>query len=212
MRYWQFLRISGLAMTFAGVWFVLGKFLTDPTLGRPTPYVFPSAVPLLDWQPVSQPAAGIGQQRYRYRRGADTLDIDMQYLLDTNGDFTQFIEDHTSMAAPASQILKSIRYRDGVGFYGLSHYGGRAYLSACITPMGESTLTREQFRQALAAHDQEPRRLLAWLLAQGDLRDRRCLWSHLSLPAAEGSPAAYQELETTWFAWYKWWKPRFPQL
>jgi cyanosortase A-associated protein len=137
----------------------------------------------------------------------------MQYLLDTNGDFKQFIEDHTSIAAPASQILKSVRYRDGVGFYGLSHYGGRAYLSACITPMGESTLTREQFRQALAAYDQQPRRLLAWLLAQDDLRDRRCLWSHLSLPTADGSPEiAYQKLETTWLAWYKWWKPRFPQL
>jgi len=207
------MRISGLAVTLAGVWFVFGKFLTDPTLGRPTPYAFPQAVPLPNWQPASEPGTARNQQRYRYIRGEETLVIEMRYLIDTNGDFKQFIKDHTSISAPATEILKSVRYRDGVGFYGLSHYRGQAYLSACIPPMGQSTVTREQFRQTLAAHDRQPSRLLAWVLAQGDLRDRRCLWSHLSIPTTDRSPeAAYQELETTWFAWYRWWKPRFPSL
>lgn len=213
MRYWQSLRISGLAVTLAGVWFVFGKFSTDPSLGRPTPYAFPQTVPLPDWRTVSEPIAARNQQRYRYIRGQDSLDVEMRYLVDTNGDFKQFIEDHTSIAAPANQILQAVRYREGVGFYGLSHYQGRAYLSACIPPVGESTVTREQFRRTLTAYDRQPSRLLAWLLAQGDLRDRRCLWSHLSTPTAGRSPeAAYQTLEATWFVWYKWWKPRFPQL
>jgi cyanosortase A-associated protein len=49
-------------------------------------------------------------------------------------------------------------------------------------------------------------------LGQEGLKDRRCLWAHLSVPLKNSSPeAAYQVLEKAWFSWYQWWQPRFPK-
>jgi cyanosortase A-associated protein len=54
---------------------------------------------------------------------------------------------------------------------------------------------------------------LAWLLGKASIRDRRCLWTQLSIPVTELEPKqAYLILEKSWQEWYQWWQPRFPSL
>jgi len=42
-------------------------------------------------------------------------------------------------------------------------------------------------------------------------RDKRCLWTHLSIPLNRSSRGCYVILENAWFSWYQW-CPRFPKL
>jgi len=212
MSPWQSLRIPFLAAVLGGVCLVLGKSIFDPSMGKPTPYTFPAQVPLSGWQ--AEAAASDDstsrQGSYRYRQGGEVLEIEMRYLTDTNGDFRAFLQDHAVRPVPAHQVLMR---QQQTGFYGLSRHQGRAYLTACINPLGGSTLTREQFLQNRQTHDLQPHRLWAWLLAQADLRDRRCLWAHLSLPLNAAAPqATEQKLEMAWLDWYRFWQPRFPKL
>lgn len=212
---WQKLRLPFLALMSGGLLLVVAKFLTDPAIGKRTPYQFPRAVSLPGWQPAtsSQPKAKSWQHRsYRYRQDGRTLLIEMRYLTDTNGDYKAILNHYTPITPPTNQAGLS-HYQKSIGYYGLFQDQGRAYLSACINPLGESTLTREQFLRNLNTYGLQPQRLGAWVLAQADLRDRRCLWTQLSLPMNAASPeSTYQELETAWVDWYRWWQPRFPTL
>lgn len=215
MSHWQSLRIPFLAATLGGICLVLGKSIFDPSIGKPTPYAFPAQVPLSGWQAETpaprESAAGRQRGHYRYRQGQEVLEVEMRYLTDTNGDFKVFLQDHTTMHVPANRV--SVRHQEETGFYGLSRHQGRVYLTACINPLGGSTLTREQFLQNRQTYDLQPDRLWAWLLAQADLRDRRCLWVHLSLPLNSASPqATEQKLEAAWIDWHQFWQPHFPKL
>jgi cyanosortase A-associated protein len=79
----------------------------------------------------------------------------------------------------------------------------RAYLDACINSRGGSTFTEEQFRANRIQYDVQFNRLLPWLLGQQELRDQRCLWTHLSIPLNQSSPeSSYHILENAWFSWY----------
>lgn len=213
MSHWQSLRIPFLAATLGGVCLILGKSILDPSLGKPTPYQFPAQVPLSGWQAeAAAPDDSTSRRgRYRYRQGGEVLEVEMRYLTDTNGDFRAFLQDHTARQIPANQVV--IRHQQQTGFYGLSRHQGRAYLTACINPLGGSTLTRRQFLQNRQTYDLQPRRLWAWLLAQADLRDRRCLWAHLSLPLDAAAPqATEQKLEAVWRDWSRFWQSDFPTL
>lgn len=211
MSAWQSLRIPFLAATLGGICLVLGKSVFDPSIGKPTSYQFPAQVPLSGWQAeAAAPHASRQRGHYRYRQGGEVLEVEMRYLTDTNGDFRAFLQDHTARKVPANQV--SIRQQQ-TGFYGLSRHQGRAYLTACINPLGGSTLTRQQFLHNRQTHDLQPRRLWAWLLAQTDLRDRRCLWAHLSLPVNSAAPqATEQKLEAAWLDWSQFWQSHFPKL
>jgi len=104
-----------------------------------------------------------------------------------------------------------------VGYYGVLTHEGKAYLSACINPRGESTVTEQQFRQSLYATDLQVGRILPWISGREPLLDRRCLWTLMSTPLPSGkntdstaSEAAYKTLEAAWFNWFRWWQPKFP--
>lgn len=212
---WQKLRIPFLALMSGGLLLVVAKFLVDPAIGKRTPYQFPKAVLLPGWQAEAnpQPKAKSWQQGlYHFRQKGRTLLVEMRYLTDTNGDYKAILNYYTPIKPPAKQTGLS-HYQPATGYYGLFQDQGRAYLSACINPIGESTLTREQFLANLNTYGLQPNRLGAWVLAQADLRDRRCLWTQLSLPINEASPkSTYQVLETAWVDWYRWWQPQFPKL
>ena len=197
--------------------FVLGKAIVTPKAAETQPsYRLPTTVPLLTWTagmsavlpPIPEAIAG---QEYSYRRPEQSLQVELRYMTG-DGDVNRFLFVHTPIRQENHRLV--LKYQPTIGFYGVLPHQGRAYLSACISPRGESTVTAQQFVQNLRTHDLTPARLLPWLTGQQPLLDRRCLWTLMSVPAATADSAtlesAYKTLETAWFSWYRWWQPNFP--
>jgi cyanosortase A-associated protein len=240
MIIWKQLRTPLLVLTFASIFLVLGKVIILPTQDKRTvtPFVFPQEVPLPQWQFVSShplPSGGtekqgsrgeemtsvvshqkenkkiqpdselISQKHYQYTQNNLPLNIEMRYL--TQYDVSDLIKKYTSISSKAV-----VHHKEGMGYYGLGVDRQQAYLSACINSKGNTTFTGEQFNRNQYISDINPQQLLSWLLGQNGTKDKRCLWTHLSVPLKNSSPeAAYQTLETAWFSWYQWWRSRFPQ-
>ena len=218
MILWKHLRLIFLSAIFTAVLGVLLKSILIPSTNKiTTPLSFPATVPLDGWQTLpSSTLVGADGDRtspflsgrhYQYIKNNLTLDVEMRYFVNTNGEVKDFIKNYGSIS-----VSPLIRQKEGIGFYGLFTHQERAYLSACINPYGSSTVTARQFKQNLNVHDLQFNRLLPWLVGLEKLKDERCLWTHLSIPIKHSSPEeAYQNLENIWFSWYKWWNPRFPK-
>lgn len=227
MNPWKKLRLPVLIITFSSAIFVFGRTITDPSIGKrkATFFVFPSSVPLLQWQFIaSKPLPNriveqlpygkliLPGMQYRYQQNSIPLDIKMRYEINTAGDVKQLIETHTDIRFPPNQSMPIIR-ENKLGFYGVFVYAQQAYLDACINPSGGSTFTSGQFDYNRIHYDFQFQRLFLWLLGRQELRDNRCLWTHLSIPLNQSDPeSAYSTLEQAWFSWYKWWQTRFPKL
>lgn len=223
MQSWQPWRISFLAVIFGGVLFVLGKSILADQVGNSTigSSVLPSQVPLAGWQPlasrplqsqtVRNPKSPFGRQ-YQYIRNGLPLEIEMRYIIDTDGDIMFFLQNFTSIP-PTAALISNMHQHKGVGFYSLfTTVQGKAYLSTCINPRGGTTVTAQQFMQNRNSQDLKLERFLPWLLGREQLRDPRCLWANMSIPVKEASPVqAYQILEDAWFSVYPWWQQRFPK-
>jgi cyanosortase A-associated protein len=214
---WKLLRISLLAITFSGVALVLGKILIYPTQYPPIkPFNFPPNIPLEGWQilgtePISiKPGSNIqSTSRYRYQKDKISLDIDMRYLVNTDGKIDTLTEEHTfSQAFPVRLSLVNI---PRIGWHGLFVTKERAYLSTCINPRGTTTVTNDQFRNNRNTYDIRLDHVVLWLLGTGELRDQRCLWTQMSIPLNQTSQNnAYNLLESAWASWYKQWENKFP--
>ncbi|MGK7876348.1 MAG: cyanoexosortase A system-associated protein [Xenococcaceae cyanobacterium] len=218
---WKKIRITLLGLQLAGVLFVLGKSILYPPVkdSTVTPFVFPTTVPLPQWQLVKtgsvnsqlvKPPAYISGKYvsgkyYRYIQNNLSLDIEMRYLVNTNGNLKSFIKSYTG------QLFHVLHEQKGVGFYSMFVYQGQAYLSACINPRGYSTVTTDQFRRNSLLYDVRLARIASWLISQAEIVDNRCLWAHFSMPLNNSSKeSAYETIETAWFDWYQWWSLRFP--
>jgi cyanosortase A-associated protein len=223
-----------LSVIFCSVFLVLGRRILSPTTGNSkvtnTPissFVFPSAVPLPQWQlltssplavtivknPKPEGTKYLSGRYYRYMQKGQTLDVEMRYMVHTDGDVKSFIKDYSSMP-PSGQLTFIFRHRQGIGFYSLFAYQQRTYLSACINSRGGSTVTPSQFTLNRYIYDyfydMRFTRLLSWVLGQQVIPDERCLWANLSIPLKNSSQTdANRILETAWLNWYQWWRPRF---
>ncbi|CAN1209191.1 hypothetical protein TUMEXPCC7403_03145 [Tumidithrix helvetica PCC 7403] len=225
MLKWQQIRFSLLAVIASASLVVLAKSIFDPNVGNPTPFTFPNTIDIANWQPANRSTAIADKDaprlasKVRYKVGMhyqfaidrNPIDIDVRYLFRTTGDVTAFLQDYAELKAEPDEIRKGIRYKEGLGHYTIFTVRDRIYLSACINPRGQSTVTTEQFDENMSAYALKPNTIISWLLGQDDLRDRRCLWSQLSTSLEGDSVAnAEQKLEKAWISWYEWWKPRFP--
>lgn len=227
MNRWQQLRGFFLVVTFSGVISVLGKIILYPTSTaqqavRPAPFVFPPDVSLPGWQPLaSRPLTSdstksqkfISGQLYQYEQNGRSLDIEMRYTIETSGNVMGFVGNYTAIPSSAIQPSSRIdRYKKSVGYYILFTHEKRAYLTSCINPRGDSTVTLPQFQHNRYTYDIQPDRVFRWLFRQENIRDLRCLWVHSSIPLDGTSPEnAYPILEKAWVSWYQWWQPRFPK-
>ena len=221
--FWQPVRLTLLVLSFSSALFVLGKAIVTPKAAESQPsYRFPATVPLANWQTISSGALehipeSIAGQTYQYRRSDQSLHdqslkVELRYMTG-DGDVNRFLFVHTPIRQENNRLV--LKYQPAIGFYGVLPHQGRAYLSACISPRGESTVTAQQFVQNLRAHDLTPTRVLPWLTGQQPLLDRRCLWTLMSVPLAADADAmtrdkTYKTIETAWFSWYRWWQPNFP--
>ena len=131
MNLWKKLRLPVLIITFTSALFVFGRTITDSSIGKrtATPFVFPSAVPLSQWQFVSSkplPNQIVEQlpygklilpgMHYRYQQNGIPLKIEMRYEVNTAGDIKQLVEMHTDVKFLPNQPMPIIREHK-LGFY-----------------------------------------------------------------------------------------------
>ncbi|MGL5065448.1 MAG: cyanoexosortase A system-associated protein [Microcoleus sp.] len=218
VTYWKPVRISLLAVTLGGVLLVAGKSIFYPNSGdRATvEYNFPESVPLADWQMVESVPLQIAEtsqvkvgRKYQYQKNSISLEVEMRYVLGTNGDIASMMKGHTILkSSPGKLTVANIA---GVGYHGILQQQNRLYLSSCINPRGGATVDAEQFRYNRNTQDLRFDRLVFWLLGKGNIQDQRCLWAQMSVPLDKTTPeAATKILETAWVSWHQWWYPRFP--
>lgn len=217
---WQEVRIALMAIALAGTLGALARAAFGPNpheiKSAAANYDFPRAVPLAPWQQVeAQPLAATNKeipnpgQRYQYRQNGRQLAAEVRYERYTEGNISRLINIYT----PIQPGLLSVqgKHQEGIGSYALFQYEDRAYLSACLNPIGESTVTEQQFVQNRYRHGWSATGVLLWVVGQQDLLDGRCFWTLMSVPvAADGDSVAlegaYQTLELAWFDWYRWWR------
>lgn len=235
---WQPVRLSLLAILCASAVLVLGRAIVTPSAKGPSTNpssntALQQAVPLPNWQLVksapiqpepakaepntvtnSEPDFLVAQQ-YLYRQNNNQLDVELRYMLG-DGNNSRFLFVYTPVRA-ANAKLES-RYHPSIGHYGVLTHEGRAYLSACINPRGESTTTEQQFKHNSYQNDLQPSRLLPWLLGQEPLLDQRCLWTLMSMPLSvdaktqqTNAEATFKQLETAWVSWHAWWRSHYPR-
>jgi cyanosortase A-associated protein len=221
-------RTSFLATTAIGIGMVALYVLIEPTAGnRPVAnFDFPRRIPLNTWQQLdnkilktSTPSSEHHNSErlesahsYQYTKDDTKIAITARYLVGSRGNIDGYISQYTEVPSQALKPAK-IEYLEGIGYYRLFTFENRAYLSSCISPRSQSSVTQKQFASSRYQADLKPKVIFNWLLGKASIRDSRCLWTHLSTPIPKSDPQiAYQTLETAWIDWYHWWLPRFPSL
>ena len=179
---------------------------------------FPDTVPLSSWQLIkSEALPGDGEvkamgRRYQYRHNQQELIAEIRFHRYSNGNVSRFFNIYTPIKAASVKMLG--KHENGIGYYALVNEGSQAVLSACLNPIGESTITQQQFSQNRYKHGWGIKQTLLWTIGYGDLLDGRCFWTALSTPTAEDTDentiqTKYQSLEAAWFDWYRWWEQQF---
>lgn len=218
---WKSARLPILVTTFGGVFAVLAKLLiapgSDPSIA--TPIVLPTAVPVQGWRSLdSAPTAPATQTQtelvtgrsYRYSQDGKSLEIELRYLAKTDADVKNLLlkYEKPSASVPFPSTLNQL---PEIGSYSFFTDQTNGYLSSCINPRGESTVTEAQFTHNRYAYDLRPERVIPILLGQQTFQDSRCLWTYIKMPLNDASPeATHQILKHVWESWYEWWQPRFP--
>jgi cyanosortase A-associated protein len=102
------------------------------------------------------------------------------------------------------------KYQNKIGYHFLFEYNNKAYLSACLNRVGESTVNDEQFSKNKYKYGWSPQQTALWLLGKKDFFESGCLWTLISIPTPDESSLEknYQTLETVWGEWYRWWKAK----
>lgn len=220
----------------------IAAILTPRNRDRVATIVYPERVPLpdwdfrerLQWQSAELEGANLPYPGYEYRfeHGDRELLASASYQGVTEGNVSRLLQVYTSLppatanitTIAAGQSPQAREFSSGApasGSYGFYIFEGRASIAACINRSGTSTVTEQQFARQVSTEGIGPGRLIPWLLGRGDLFDRGCLFSRLSVPLHDDSetdtetlPAAtdYPELEQAWLAWHQWWHSNYPPL
>ncbi len=240
----RLIRLSLLAAVATISVIVLGKtLLQKDTKTTNVSYSFPTTVPLSGWQFVDSSPLSLNQDKqptgqneqprelaetkpgeiaaaqvYRFEQRGVTLEAKTHYIAPaTEGNVTRYIFVYSSLRGANATMQQ--RQQPTVGSYGVLTHEGRAYLTACTTNQGGSTVTEQQFTQNRSSQDLNVGNIIVWLAGQRDLIDHRCLWTLMSVPIAGGTTAtpdaierAYRQLETAWVPWHQWWQQNFPPL
>jgi cyanosortase A-associated protein len=218
---WQTVRIAICAVLLTGALIETGRALLRPTVVKDTAAAntansvkFPPSIPLSNWQLSTNkslkpsPGQGLGHL-YQYRNhNNEKVDIQVHDEKYTEGNIGRLLMVY-DIAPPASALLTT-KYQYNSGFYALTSYNNRAYLSACINPIGQSTATQQQFTQNKYQYGLNFVRTLGWLAGVNDLIDASCLWTLISTPLPADVDEQlltkkYETLEAIWAEWYDWW-------
>lgn len=209
-----------LVLTTVTMTFTLGKSFLHLEAQSPqfAHYQFPEAIVLSRWQfdssraiksNFTQSLSGelLTGKHYLYQQNRKYLEIEMRYVVDTQGDLKKLITNRTGELSP------SLREDGAGGFYSVYADTDKVNLTACINPNGGSTVKSDRFRRNRILHDNHLKRIVPWLRGQKELLDKRCLWAHLSIPLDRNVSLdeQYRILETAWFDWYEYWQINYPE-
>ena len=221
----QKIRRKILAVNLALALLTLGKVVLDPTIGKSPNLAFPLKVSLPGWKLLESKAISpkhpdsLVSHYYQFIQKNYLLDIEMRYLINTDGDVAKYIQKYTPINREGDVATPGLRQRpslslhqqEAVGFYSMFVRQDRAYLSACINPRGGATVSSQQFSQNRYTYDLDLKRLLRWFVSRVDIWEDHCLWSHLSIEIEDNSlEATYSILERAWISWYKQWRLPLP--
>jgi len=184
---------------------------------------FPSQISLSDWKQansfplVTNPETELVFHRlrsgreYHYRKEQAQVDVALRFVSPTyDGRVKTFIEKAYSESLKEAYQQGNTSYFPNLGHYRLFKDKEKAYLSACLTPIFESTVDNGQYSNLSNEHFFNPKTLIPRLLGQQSFRERRCLWVNLSTPLNPDSPeTSYQILESVFKAGYPEWQGLF---
>ena len=216
-----------LSTTAIGISLVTVYSVIEPDAGHHSvaDFTFPQSIPLSSWNNTNNQSIAIASapdnqdnvihsaNLYQYQESQQNaqLDVAMYYVTDTRGDVKSFFLEQTEIA-PEILATKEIK-QQGNSYYSIFNDSDRTYLSTCLNPTGNSTVTQKQFSQSLNQRPIDLKLLKDWLLGKASIRDRRCLWITISTSNRNLSSTEPEEiLQTFWQSWDTWWKPRFPSL
>lgn len=215
------LRVTWLALLCGGVLVTLAKvlwFIPTRTIAAPT--VLADAIELPEWRSQSPQSLPIPEAKakelraaalYQYDQGDRQLNIEMRYLEKSDTSVRNLMLQY-GKATPTVPFENTVRHGQA-GYYSLFTEGDTAYLSSCINPKGETTVTAAQFTQNRYAYDLRFDRAIPILLGQVSLQDSRCLWTYMTLAIAPNTAdeTAYPVLEAAWKHWQTHWQSHFPE-
>jgi cyanosortase A-associated protein len=142
---------------------------------------------------------------YQYQRRGIPLTVELWTIGNTNGNVSAYVDAYAQRPIAPGRQRADLRYRSGIGFYGILNTKDRRYLSSCINATGESTFNISQFTQARFQRDLTLSQVLSWILGQKSLFKKQCLWSHFSIPNTGRTDKEISILEKAWFNWNQWW-------
>lgn len=191
--------------------------ITIPKFSSRPKYQLPTQINLANWrslpsQDLKLPLENLVTARqYLYSDAANShqVQIDAIYLNKVNS----FINMTRAINIQYIESTLQLKYAANIGHYAIFADQDKAYLTSCINPTGQTTLTEAQFNSNQNQYDVVLSRLGLYLLGTGDLRDYRCLFTVISMPITEATntPINYQYLEASWIDWHRFWKDNFPE-
>ncbi|QDZ41234.1 cyanoexosortase A system-associated protein [Euhalothece natronophila Z-M001] len=179
-----------------------------PEVGRRemSPLRFPSQITLAGWnlensEPlVDEPETELSLHRlrsgqeYEYQQGDNEIAIALRLYSPTFGNVESYVRRIYGSSHREAYREGEDRYLSGIGNYRVFHDEETAYLTACVAPEGESTVSVSDYVNQTNATVFSPQGVIPRVLAQRSLRERRCLWVHLSTPLQGESPEAREEV------------------
>lgn len=224
MKPWENVRNLWLATALVSSSLVVFRLAVTPAQKPSTPsYTFPESVPLSRWEFVKATPIGVQKlytpslatsaddltisgQSYRYLRNGQPLEVEMRYFNTLN--HVPDILRETTIRLDRIDITSQ---RSDLGTYAVYARSNRLYLTACISPTGETTVDRSELHSVQLQPAIVARRVVPWFLGQASLRDMRCLWTRLSMPMNTAAPQTTQsDLEQAWGEWVNWWRNHYP--
>ncbi|ELS01846.1 hypothetical protein Xen7305DRAFT_00015530 [Xenococcus sp. PCC 7305] len=206
--------------------------IANPHVGnrRVADFVFPEEIPLTNWQALSSESLAITAQpdengevikaakRYFYQQDDLNLVLEIRYLVGTRGNIPGLLPEYLEFD-PAIMTTQKVKKISQVGSYLLvqentsdQQLGNINHLSSCLTSLGYSIAEQKEFSLLLNQVQLTPELFWDWLWGQDSLRDRRCLWIHLSLTNHKNKSDSNGDLQQVWLELHRWGKLNFPKL
>ncbi len=219
-------KVFCLIAVFTSTCIAISISIFTPNFKNRPKFQFPNQISLTNWQfrssnnldNVLKSASknnAIAAKKYFYVSSTkDTLQIDALYI-DGIVSLPKSLE---ILGLKYSSNSLNIRYLKSVGYYALFVDQERAYLSACINPYGDTTVTEDQFINN--RYNTTSNRIGSYLLGVTNLRDHRCLFTTISMPlenpklvnqSTNSLAKMHQKLEKAWTNWYQNWQDDFPK-
>lgn len=202
-----------LACLSVTVFIILGRSLIDPNWGKSKSVSFPEDIALPQWSqlkstPISLEYSVYNRQekvlgrQYTYIRNSQApqvpLTVEIFYWSSPSGQMEDFFMYYSHKKAKFTVIDMDVRQKSQ-SFYGLYRDRNTAYLSSCINPLGNSTVTNAQFLANRNNYDLKSSRWVGVALGLKRLRNWRCLWVNIAVSSnINDTNKSYKTLNDAW--------------